>query len=60
MTKKSELQEMISLQCKNFFTLCQLLLVHLFYVQSGKKIKKDVANFERDTMFSVSQNNSNT
>lgn len=39
---------------------CQILLMHLFYVQSGKTVKKEVASFERKAVLSISENSSDT
>lgn len=36
---------------------CQILLMHLIYVQSGKTVKKEVASFEREAVLSISENN---
>lgn len=35
---------------------CQILLMHLFYVPSGKMVKKEVASFKREAALSVSEN----
>lgn len=39
---------------------CQILLMHLFYAESGKAVKEEVAGVKREAAFSVSENSPDT